>query len=207
MNTEHNSITEGTLKAFKTIMDKLPVNKKQTPYQQVHEFMTTFGQEVPAKPCIPSLDIRKLRAKLILEEALETIDALGFNIVKNSSRGKRWNEWIPETVKDLSVEESSKEPNLTSLIDGLCDLDYVSRCGTAIACGITEEVLNKAQNEVHRSNMSKLWTQKEIDALAPCLYSYEKISNNEHCYLVKNPDGKVIKSPSYSPANLEQFLI
>lgn len=46
------------------------MNKEQ---KQVREFMQVFGQECPQKPIIPSLEIRKLRAKLIMEEALELI--------------------------------------------------------------------------------------------------------------------------------------
>ena len=41
--------------------------------KQVRDWMSAFGQETPDKPGIPSLEVRKLRAKLILEEALETI--------------------------------------------------------------------------------------------------------------------------------------
>lgn len=57
----------------------------KSPHQQrVEEFMGKFGQEVPDKPTMPDEDTRLLRAKLIFEETLETIYALGFKVIEGN---------------------------------------------------------------------------------------------------------------------------
>lgn len=68
--------------------------------------------------------------------------------------------------------------NQTSVADALGDLLYVV-LGTAVSCGIDIEPIF---HEIHRSNMSKF-----IDG---------------HC----RADGKWVKGPSYSPANLQPIL-
>jgi hypothetical protein len=68
---------------------------------------------------IPSYQVRYLRAKLILEETLETILALGFDAQGTIS---------PEEVH---------APNLEDIIDGCCDLNYVLT-GTLVSCGVPD---------------------------------------------------------------------
>lgn len=123
---------------------------KQT--QQVADFMSKIGQEIlPPKPVIPTLEVRKLRARLILEKVLETIQALGISI------GTK--EGYQLDLSDLELN-GLFEPNLIEIADGLADLHYVAYCGTAIACGIDN--MDEIFNEIHRSNMSKLWTLREL---------------------------------------------
>lgn len=84
----------------------------------------------------------------------------------------------------LIIEETNElcealaDRNLVEIADGIGDLLYVV-LGTAIACGIDIEPIF---NEIHRSNMSKF-----IDG-------------------VLREDGKLVKGPSYSPANLKPIL-
>lgn len=156
----------------------------------VKSWMQKFGQETPDKPTIPSLEIRKLRAKLILEEALETILALGFNV-----------EVRHEPIENRLYEpciHGQTEPCLLCIADGLADLHYVAYCGTAVACGIDMEPVFE---EVHRSNMSKLWTSAEWLNTETKYMNGSEVSPNK--WLVTRSDGKVIKSPSYSPANIK----
>ena len=108
-------------------------------------FMTTFDQEVKTTPSIPSSKIRWLRAELILEEALETVRALGFNVKIELDTYKF------RLAKNLDC-------NLIEVADGLADLHYVGYCSTALAFGIDMEPIFA---EVHRSNMSKLWLKDE----------------------------------------------
>jgi predicted HAD superfamily Cof-like phosphohydrolase len=182
------------------------MTKEQT---LVTEFMQTFGQETPPKPIIPSFEIRKLRAKLIFEEALETIEALGFTprlkIEQDSIQD------LPITNNSVFMGNSAYEPSLVEIADGLADLHYVAYCGTAEACGLDMQPIFE---EVHRSNMSKLWTTEEVSTpdSYPESYTAEQVSyphpQDVHikCWLVKDKDGKVIKSPSYSPANLQPLI-
>ncbi len=172
----------------------------------VKDFMQKFEQETPNKPCIPSYEIRKLRAELILEEALETIGALGFEV--NVTRSG------PIIIKHNQPEIITLE----NIADGLGDLHYVGYCGTAIACGLDMEPIFE---NIHGSNMTKLWTREELKekgylAMAHACILCKKSPLNCHCddfkalaknrFLVKNISGKVLKSPSYLPVNIKGLI-
>lgn len=112
----------------------------------------------------------------------------------------------------LIVEEAdellmSKTPE--DALDAICDLLYVVH-GSAVAYGFTKEQVDGAFAEVHRSNMTKLWTEEERDTITDKTWSVTYIPQaveSDRCWLVKNAAGKVLKSPSYSPANLKPFLV
>lgn len=166
---------------------------------RVAEWMAKFGQDYPPidSNIIPSLEIRKLRAKLILEEALETIAGLGFEISIDAAYGKQ----PVITVNSSLTYEDNLKPNLIEIADGIAD-SLVVLLGTAIACGIDIEPVFE---EVMRSNDSKLWTHDEC-LTAPSDYNYTCVDKSkigtDRCYLVKDRMGKVIKSPSYLPAKI-----
>lgn len=171
--------------------------------QIVKDWMQRFGQETPETPVIPSLEVRRLRAKLHLEECFESIEALGFRIIRRGDKGSE----VLSTDLDFVAD---REPNLEAIADGCADLRVVT-VGTEVACGIPGD---KTFAEVMRSNESKLWTDEESEN--PNLdskYSVELVpgfdpmrDDDERIWLVKDKDGKVIKSPSYSPANLKPIL-
>ncbi len=68
-------------------------------YDRVKTFMKLAGQDTPDEPIFPSLEIRKLRATLILEEAMETIYALGFCV----QEGSKDNEFIVREKQPLQT--------------------------------------------------------------------------------------------------------
>lgn len=157
---------------------------------QVRKWSEKFGQCVAETPTIPSLEVRKLRAKLILEEALKTMAGLGFSVYELTSQA---------TVIEICL------PDLKTVADGIAASIFV-QLGTAVACGIDMEPIF---DEVCRSNMSKLWTCKEYAKRTDSSLTYEKTQSltevdyeTTRCYLVKDSHGKVIKSPSYSPAKI-----
>lgn len=209
--------------------------------QQVREWMKQFGQETPEKPGIPSLETRKLRAKLILEEAFETIQALGFRpVFRDTYDNEAWTFCYKTDRLELHHEDDNVD--LSLIADGCADLKVVTE-GTLVACGLVSKKHFKADsggcqideydplfNEVMRSNFSKLWKYFEL-ALAESKNYLIRLINTEQeavtevkqlsnihigsispkdkdprCYLVKDKDGKVIKSPSYSPANLQPII-
>lgn len=97
--------------------------------------MLRAKQEVPILPTLPAETIRYLRAKLILEEAIETINALGFAI-----------------TSDPKIDGSyCGDGNLTEIVDGCCDLMVVTT-GTLSACGLADERL---QEIVDLDNLKK----------------------------------------------------
>ena len=184
---------------------------------EVKKWMLAFGQECPEKPIVPSLEVRKLRAKLILEEALEVVRGLGFEVEINPL-----GELIP------FEEEHFSGPDLLEIADGCEDLKVVTE-GTLIACGLVDkrqfEVSeNKTHiyhlntdplfNEVMRSNWSKFWKAEEFEETYKdqrCFFEkqfacYMKNPGKPLRVLVKNQDGKVIKSPSYSLPNLQPII-
>lgn len=108
---------------------------------------------------------------------------------------------------NLIYEESiefSEAKDLKEKLDALADILYVVY-GAAVTYGFD---LEPAFAEVHRSNMSKLWTYEEVLTVNNNEYDITDLKlEDKKSYIVKRKsDGKVIKSPSYSPANLEQFL-
>jgi predicted HAD superfamily Cof-like phosphohydrolase len=109
---------------------------------------------------------------------------------------------IEEEAAEL---EASKDP--VEALDAIADLLYVVY-GAAIAYGFSEEQVEQAFQTVHESNMSKLWAAPELDSInqlanMPKDYTIEKSGVR---YIVKRKDGKIIKSPSYKPADIESCL-
>lgn len=96
------------------------------------------GQRAISAPyTIPDTATRLLRATLIMEEALETVEALGFDITYDGLHGVRFHE-------------GSKPPDLEGIIDGCIDTHYVA-IGTLWACGVPDvphvEEVNRANND------------------------------------------------------------
>jgi predicted HAD superfamily Cof-like phosphohydrolase len=149
--------------------------------KMVREFHEKFECTINDKPTVPSFEDRRLRAKIILEEALETINrGLGIEVFI-CDHGELKGVWNDRLRFEEGCEFSKGwEPNLSQIADGCADLNYVVN-GTAVTCGIDLEPIFA---EIHRSNMSKLWGG----------------------IVKKNEFGKVIKSPDYSPANLQPIL-
>ena len=113
-------------------------------YRKVREFMDGAKQDCPPAPCIPDEKIRLLRAKLILEEALETVEALGFEMYPDIGDG--------DELRGYALVKSIHEPNLVEIVDGCCDIKVVTT-GTLIACGVRDNVV---QNMVDGNNLEKL---------------------------------------------------
>lgn len=108
----------------------------------VREFSRLAGQNCPDKITEPSPEERNLRAKLILEEAFETIDGLGVLVSYN---GRPINPFLLDC-------NPSKTFSIKEVADGACDLFWVGVAGVASLCGFK---LSNVLDEVNRSNMSK----------------------------------------------------
>lgn len=114
---------------------------RRNSYERVREFHETFGHPVADEPVVPADDRVRLRLALILEEALELADAMGF--FTQEAR-----EYIDKMVDYGPVVEG----DLVGIADALGDLDYVVN-GAALEHGIP---LPEVTAEIHRSNMTKL---------------------------------------------------
>lgn len=132
-------------------MTDLPDHEKPYPeadyqYSTVLDFMIQAKQVCPVGPTIPSFESRKLRAKLILEEALETVEALGFDV-------RAFDDGCSDFVdtNKFGLCPHGRDVNLVAIADGCADLKVVT-VGTEIACGIYGKPIFE---EVMRSNMTK----------------------------------------------------
>jgi predicted HAD superfamily Cof-like phosphohydrolase len=114
--------------------------------KRVDDFMRLAKQELPEKPTEPSEAVRLLRAKLIFEEAIETIRALGVVIYVPAEGADM------HTNVDCAEFEISPTPfNLIEVIDGCCDIKVVTT-GTLSACGVPDKPF---QEDVDRNNLEK----------------------------------------------------
>ncbi len=113
---------------------------KSSHQRRVEAFMRGSGQAVPSFPQMPTEGTRKLRAALILEECLETIEALGYRIV------------LKDGSPALTPVPYNSSFSLEKIIDGCCDVQVVTT-GTLSACGVPDMPF---LIEVDRNNMDKV---------------------------------------------------
>jgi predicted HAD superfamily Cof-like phosphohydrolase len=87
---------------------------------------------------------------------------------------------INEEAKEF--ENACNDGNLVEIADAIADLLYVVY-GAAVTYGISAE---DVFNEVHRSNMTKLWPDGTVHR--------------------RDGDGKIMKPDTYSPANIKSII-
>lgn len=151
----------------------------------------------------------------MIPESQSPTSTSGFQMVAEFMTA--FNQEIPEEVRmprlnirelrdkmtDEEFLETEYAPDPIHILDGVCDLIYVAM-GTALATGFTEQEVNEAFREVHRSNMSKFWRTEHLDSIG--LNWTAKKSGVAGLWIVTNEDGKVVKPTSYSPADLAGVL-
>jgi len=118
--------------------------RRKTKHQRrIEEFMIRGDQvaQVAQEVGLPHDLIRRFRAGLILEEALELVRALGFFVEVRRVGDK--------TPAELTYVGGA---DLIGIADGCADLSVVT-IGTLSACGIADDGLLK---EVDLNNMSKV---------------------------------------------------
>lgn len=144
MNTEELQDAYGYQKLWGNGFSK-DFRRDANSYDKVKEFHETFGHPVATEPTVVSDDRLVLRLTLILEEAIELADAMGFatDDIKDSA------EYMLHEIGPRVYEE---DVDLVAVADALGDLEYVVN-GAALEMGIP---LPEVVAEVHRSNMTKL---------------------------------------------------
>lgn len=114
--------------------------------QRIDKFMRLAEQKLPEFPETPSEEVRLLRAKLIIEEAFETVKGLGVAM-------KLYDNSYDEC--DVTTEFMSFHIDgpfdMIETVDGCCDLNVVST-GTLSALGVSDVVPQKA---VDQNNLAK----------------------------------------------------
>ncbi|MBP6680802.1 MAG: nucleoside triphosphate pyrophosphohydrolase family protein [Saprospiraceae bacterium] len=149
------------------------------PLNDVAAFHRTFHLPILESPAIPGEDRCALRINLLQEELDELKDAI-------------------------------RDKDLTAIADALSDLQYVLS-GAILEFGLGEKFKDLFE-EVQRSNMSKV-CEDYATAEETLAFYMEKdgtqgfIKESHHGFLVyRTADKKVLKSVSYSPADLDRIL-
>ena len=108
--------------------------------EQVLDFHRKFAHPIGYEPrfCRP-----ELRARLILEEAVETVVGI---VGRTAALDLLHGELHTQT------QLPSKDPDLVEAVDGMCNLQYVT-VGAAIEFGVN---IQPFFDEVHRANMAKV---------------------------------------------------
>jgi predicted HAD superfamily Cof-like phosphohydrolase len=166
----------------------------------VKEFMNVFGQECPNAPTIPSVETRILRVKLLLEEVLELAEASSIQILDTFNTPLDTSSIKTNKIKFKEIQNAPV--SLVGIADAIADISYVNY-GAANAYGID---IVPVEEEVHNSNMTKLFTEEEAMQLNPDFYTVKSVRLAEKGFLVKAKDGKIQKSPSYTPANIGKYI-
>lgn len=130
--------------------------KKSEIRKQVQEFMEAAGQEVKESPEVPSDDVVRLRAKLVMEEAFELLEAMFDEPV----------ERLKHEVMEL-ISGSDIDINMVEVADACADIDYVVE-GARLAFGINGKPI---ADEVQRTNMAKFgegsWVREDGKRMKP----------------------------------------
>jgi predicted HAD superfamily Cof-like phosphohydrolase len=183
------------------------------PYRPQHDIVTLmkqFDQQVKDSPELPDPNTRLLRARLVFEEALEFVRGCGCTVTKT----KTDSDGETPVIDDIAVVlDPDGKPDLTEYVDGCID-QLVVTYGALNAAGIKVE---SAWDEVQRSNMSKAWPHCSIcdvvlerGADAELVHPADARPHDGAWTIVlkvhKRPDGKFIKAPTYSPADLKRII-
>ncbi len=147
---------------------------------EVEAFMLRAKQDVPLIPTTPSDYVRILRAKIILEEALETIQkGLGVTVSLDIDQGNHSQSFEINNNQLTFATSLTQQFDMIELIDGCCDVAVVST-GTLSACGIPDTPF---QNEVNKNNLMKFGPG----------------------YVIRD-DGKILKPPQHIPPDIAGIL-
>ncbi len=194
----------------------------QSQIDRVRDWMRIFDQETPDEPCIPSEEIRWLRRNLIMEEYYELVGARTRVTALDALADLRYVILGSVVAYGLNLEPTPAVTNdyapLVELTQVLIDCQDIAAARrtllgmlwwlklTEAGLDFTADQINAAFDEVHRSNLSKAWTYEETRSGIPAeCFVRKQFGVDGRCCVVKNFDGKVIKSPSYSPAKLAQI--
>lgn len=185
-----------------------------TCFQMTGHFHMVMGLPAPNEPIMPSVTDRELRLRLVLEEFLELVEAMGFELaVNNDSEVK--DSFIQGGVEYVTL--NSDKPIVTlrhiegsrydvvETADALGDMNVIVN-GTGVAFGIPMHFIDY---EIYTSNLSKLDENGK-----PIVNRCTNIGCEPVCDcgmpVLKKPDapiGKILKPESYVPANIPAVLV
>jgi predicted HAD superfamily Cof-like phosphohydrolase len=187
-------------------------DKPYRPQEDIVTLMKQFNQEVKGSPELPDPETCLLRARLVFEEAIEFVKGCGCTVTITAAGSN--GEAGTAVINDIGVVlDPAGTPDFAEYVDGCID-QLVVTYGALNAAGVKAQ---PAWDEVQRSNMSKAWPHCSVcDAVLERGAGPELVhpqdANAHHgdwkpiLKIHKRPDGKVIKAPTYSPADLKRVI-
>ena len=187
-------------------------DKPYRPQEDIVTLMKQFDQQVKESPELPDPNTRLLRARLVFEEAIEFVKGCGCTVTMTTAGLS--GEAGATVINDIAVVlDPNGTPDFAEYVDGCID-QLVVTYGALNAAGVKAQ---PAWDEVQRSNMSKAWPHCSVcDAVLERGAGQELVhpqdANAHHgdwntiLKIHKRPDGKFIKAPTYSPANLKRVI-
>lgn len=169
------------------------------------EFQQLGNQTVGDINYIPSVEERKLRLKLALEELSELAEAFGLTNYFTTLiylEKRRIEEKFPHPDSEIY--------NQKEVLDALIDIEVINN-GTIITCGF-QDIFDENYEIVDTNNKTKFHTSfdeatKTVDKLTETgnenLTISEIVVNNKKYFTVKNSDGKILKPYNYEKVNLK----
>lgn len=169
---------------------------------QVLEFHAAMGCPTLTTPTVPPDDRVRLRARLIVEECIEFLEACS-----PSAYGM-----LDSIRKEAAfvINESAPIVNLPAAVDALADIAYVVE-GANLELGVDS---GPVLAEVHRCNLAKSTSCKRCNgegAIHDASLPYLQVSSCPTCFgakrvAVKRADGKVAKPEGWQPPDIEGVL-
>lgn len=133
----------------------------------------------------PNNEVLALCASLILEEALELIGAMGFNIKYDGGT-------LALDMDKLKIGEQIKAANLEEMIDGVMDLRYVAT-GALVSCGVPDlphaQLVCRANDEKFPNGEATLDPNNHNKYLKPPGWEHPIHLHSQVC-LGYGPEGK-----------------
>lgn len=128
------------------------LNNECTPHwQRVRRMMQAFGQATPGLPELPPVCDRVARARMLLEEVLEYVEAAGLQVRVTTAAAD--GVVVPLTMHNVQIDPivGPCSVSLVEMCDALVDVRVVAT-GGMVACGVRDAPL---QLLVDDNNMRK----------------------------------------------------
>jgi predicted HAD superfamily Cof-like phosphohydrolase len=203
----------------------------KTKQDKVREFMLHFNQDVVQRPCVPDLKTQEFRLSLNLSELFEIVrdiedpvkrvdgfcdllyttygwaNVSGVHLNKQSEVAEALPDnkiawWLGHCSTNAAFAETADgiQHWLNEVVDGV--FMWASKLG------VTASKLDECFEEVHRSNMAKLWSVADFgDGDSGSIWpgwSFQEVGEGK--FIAKDETGKVRKPPGWQEPKLKEIL-
>lgn len=167
------------------------------PQRLTGHFHGVVGLPVLTAPVVPSVTTRLRRGMLLLEEVLETFEAMGLRLVLDI--GDEGGPMVLDHEKIQLDHVEGSRYDVVETADGLSDINVIV-AGTAVEFGIP---LHVTDYEVYSSNLTKVLP----DGTTLINGVTEGYREGEPGFQSNRPVGKILKPDNFVPANIPAALV